>query len=106
MILVRHHKKGYVGWLPTSTTVKKERLGSKDDKIDLEIDQKEGKLTFVGGPVVPQARGRLMFQLPIYVSPAVLADGWTSPYADRVVAQGLGKSKSGKAHASPRKKKD
>ena len=104
VILVRHHKKGYVGWLPTSTTVKKQRLGSKDAKIDLEIDQESGKLTFVGGPVVPEARGRLMFELPIYVDPSILGNGWTSPYGpDRVVAKGLGKSKSGKAAASPRK---
>ncbi|PIE24731.1 MAG: hypothetical protein CSA62_02545 [Planctomycetota bacterium] len=105
VILVRHHKKGYVGWLPTSISVKKARLGSKDAKIALEIDKESGKITFIGGPKAPHARSRLIFKLPIYVSPSILADGWTSPYGpDRVVAKGLGKSKQGKASASPRRR--
>jgi formylglycine-generating enzyme required for sulfatase activity len=104
LILVRHHKKGYVAFIPWNKPIKKARANSKDAQLDLEIDRQSGELAFVGGPMVPQARGRLVFKLPIYVDPATLAKGWTAPQApDRVVAKGLGKSSKGRASASPRR---
>lgn len=104
LLLVRDHEKGYVGYIQLSNVIDKEREGSKDAQLGLEIDQASGKVQFRGGPMVPQARGRLMFDIPVYFDPSTLAKSWTSPHApDRVVARGLGESTSGNPSASPRR---